>query len=325
MPTILRRSIRLFATGFSMGIADLIPGVSGGTIAFLSGIYEELLHSIKVVTGKTLRLTLQGKFTESLRSVPIYFLLPLGAGILAAIFSLASVLTWLFEHYPVFLWAFFFGLVLASVYVVLKRIQRWDATDKIMFLIAAVAAYFLVGLTPVESPNTLPLVFASGMIAICAMILPGISGSFILLLLGKYQQVLNAVHERDFLLLAVFAAGCAVGLALFTRLLSWLFSRHHDISVAVLAGFMLGSLRKIWPWKETVQTRINSHGIEVPLIEKNVLPDAFDPSVLGVLLLGLAGIMIVLYLDHKKVVKEHTQDIEDRAFEESHRQALKNQ
>lgn len=322
---IIQRSLRLFFTGFFMGAADLIPGVSGGTIAFLSGIYEELLHSIKTVTGKVPQLVFQGKIKEAFNTIPFKFLIPLGIGVLTALLSLAKLISWLLTDYPVFVWSFFFGLVIASTFIVLKRIVRWDLTDKIAFIISMIASYIVVGAVPIETPNNYPFIFFSGMIAICAMILPGISGSFILLLLGKYQQILAAVTQRDILTLVVFAAGCGVGIALFSRLLSWLFAKHHDISIAVLAGIMIGSVRKIWPWKEVVLTRINSHGVEVPFIEKNILPPSFDVSFLFCVILAIIGITIIIYMDKVKVVEEHVKDIDDKEFEKQHTEALKNQ
>ncbi|MDA1169150.1 MAG: DUF368 domain-containing protein [bacterium] len=304
------RSVRLFFTGLAMGIADLIPGVSGGTMAFLSGIYEELLESIRVVSGTTLKFVMQGKIAAAFASVPFAFLIPLVGGIGISIFSLASVLSWLLQTYPVFVWAFFFGLVLASVLIVLKRVVRWDVSDKVAFIVATVVTYFLVGAVPIETPTNLLFVFFSGAIAICAMILPGISGSFILLLLGKYQYILAAVVQRDVLTLIVFALGCIVGLSLFARFLSWLFAHHHDISVAVLAGVMLGSIRKIWPWKE---------------VENNILPQIFDSSVLFAVVLGVIGVFVVYALDRLKVVKERTEDISSEKFASEHQKSLDSQ
>lgn len=308
-----------------MGVADLIPGVSGGTIAFLSGIYEELLESIRIVSGTTLKLVMQGKIAAAYASVPFPFLIPLLGGIGVSIFSLASVLSWLLQTYPVFVWAFFFGLVLASVFIVLQRVVRWDASDKVSFVVATVATYFLVGAVPIETPTNLLFIFFSGAIAICAMILPGISGSFILLLMGKYQYILEAVVQRDFLTLIVFTSGCIIGLSLFARFLSWLFAHHHDISVAVLAGVMLGSIRKIWPWKEVVATRMNSHGELVPLIENNILPQVFDSSVLFAIILGVVGMGVVYALDRLKVVKERTEDISSEKFASDHQKSLESQ
>lgn len=321
----IKRNSRLFGTGFFMGMADLIPGVSGGTIAFLSGIYEELIYSIKELTGTTVKLVLQGKIPSAINSIPFPFLLPLGLGLLTAIISLANVLSYLLETFPVYVWSFFFGLVLASTVIVMKRVVKWDISDMIAFAVAAIGAYFLVGLVPGETPDILPMYFLSGMIAICAMILPGISGSFILLLMGKYQQVLAAVTERNFLTLLVFFAGCVVGIGLFSRVLSWLFKRHHDISVAILAGFMLGSVRKIWPWKEVVSTRINSHGVEVPLVENNILPQSFDLSLLFAVMLALFAVFIIYRLDKINLVKEQTKDLKDPQFEKEYKESLKNQ
>lgn len=320
-----KRSIRLFVTGFFMGTADLIPGVSGGTIAFLSGIYEELIFSIKKVTGETLRLVLRGKFSDAIKSVPFPFLIPLFLGLFTAIISLANLLAFLLDTFPVFVWSFFFGLVLASTLVVMKRVVKWDASDKLAFIGAAVGAYILVGLVPVETPDTLFMFFLAGAVAICAMILPGISGSFILLLMGKYQQVLAAVTQRDVLTLGVFMTGCAVGIALFSRLLSWLFKMHHDISVAILAGFMLGSVRKIWPWKEVISTRINSHGVEVPLVEHNILPANLDLSVMFAIILAGVAVFIVYRLDKVQLVKEQTKDVKSREFEREYKESLKDQ
>lgn len=320
-----KNAVRLFITGFAMGLADLIPGVSGGTIAFISGIYEELLYSIKVASGQAIRLFLKGKIIDGIKIIPLKFLIPLLLGIFTAIFSLANLLSYLLIEYPTFVFALFFGLVLASTWLVLKRVVKWDMADIAAFIVAAVGAYILVGAVPVSTPNTLPMIFVSGMIAICAMILPGISGSFILLLLGKYDQVLGAAKNFDIVTLSVFMIGCILGLALFSRLLSWLFTKHHDISVAILAGFMLGSVRKIWPWKEVLETRINSHGEEVPFIEKNILPASLDANTLFAIALMIAGLGLILFLERMQAMKEKTEDISNNTFKKEHSKALQNQ
>lgn len=317
-----KSSVRLVLTGFAMGLADLIPGVSGGTIAFISGIYEELLYSIKVASGQALKLLLKGQIMEAIKIVPFKFLIPLFIGIFGAIFSLANLLSYLLVEHPTYVFSLFFGLVLASTWLVLKRVVKWDTSDIIGFIVAAVGAYILVGSVPVSTPNSLPMIFLSGMIAICAMILPGISGSFILLLLGKYDQILGAAKDFDIITLSVFATGCVVGIAFFSRLLSWLFSKHHDISVAILAGFMLGSVRKIWPWKEVLVTRINSHGEEVPFIEKNIIPQSLDSQTLLALALMIVGLGIIILLDRIQAAKEHTEDIGSKEFKEDHKKAL---
>jgi len=242
MNQLITRPIRLFITGLTMGIADLIPGVSGGTIAFLSGIYEELLESIRIISGTTLKLILQRKIVSAVQSVPFSFLIPLFCGLGLSIFSLANMLSWLLRSYPVFVWAFFFGLVIASTFVVLKHVVSWDLSDKITFVVAIIATYFLVGAVPIETPTNLLFIFLSGAIAICAMILPGISGSFILLLLGKYQYILAAVVGRDFITIAVFIGGCIIGLSIFARFLSWLFGMEKIIRLSALIPIKMEKL-----------------------------------------------------------------------------------
>jgi putative membrane protein len=302
------RTLRLYLTGLSMGTADLIPGVSGGTIAFVSGIYEELLHSINLITGQVLKLWLKGQIREGWSLIPFRFLLPLALGMISAIFGLAHALSWLLETYPLYVWGFFFALVMTSTMIVAKRVRVWNASRATLFALSAIGAFFLVGLSPVETPFTLWAIFLSGFIAICAMILPGISGSFILLLLGKYQQVLKAVTESDFLTLGVLGLGCVLGLALFSRFLSWLFKKYHDISVVILAGFMLGSVRKIWPWQ---------------LENKPVLPDQFNTETGTVLVFMLIGFIIVFGLDRFRFLKERTQDLENKTLPHDHQSGIK--
>lgn len=290
-------TLRIFLTGFAMGTADLIPGVSGGTIAFLAGIYETLIQAIKDLSGKVLKLFLKGKFKEAFCAIPFTFLIPLGIGLLGAVFTLSKILSYLLNEQPIYIWSFFFGLVLASTVIVLKRITTWDSSLVLAFAISTTATFFLVGMIPVETPNTLPIVFLSGMIAICAMILPGISGSFILLLLGKYQQILEAVNNKDILTLGVFVSGCAIGIALFARVLSWLLKHYHNITIAILAGIMFGSIRKIWPWKEVLETRVNSHGEIVPLVTRNILPNGFTSEVTSAISLMVIGAVVIVIFE----------------------------
>ena len=300
----MKRLLHLFFTGFVMGSADIVPGVSGGTIAFIFGIYKELVNSIKKVSGEALALVLKGQIRQAIASIPFAFLAPLVFGIGAAVITLANVLSRLLEDHPVYVWSFFFGLVLASVLVVRKRVSRWTPEKIALLLAAALAAYLIVGAVPVETPKTALAFFLSGSIAIVAMILPGISGSFILVLLGKYEQVLAAVTERDVFTLLLVIAGAAIGLALFSRVLSWLFAHHHDFAIAVLTGFMLGSLRKIWPWKEVVSTRVNSEGVEVPVQEVNTLPPVWDQTVLLAVFLAALAFIIILYLEGLQITRE---------------------
>lgn len=288
------RGLRLYVTGFCMGAADLVPGVSGGTIAFISGIYEELLRSINLVTGKALQSVLRRELRSAVALIPFRFLVPLALGMGTALFGLAHTISWLLATYPQPVWGLFFGLVLASVGIVIRRVKVWVPWYVVVFLLSILTAFFLVGLSPVETSLNNWTIFASGFIAICAMILPGISGSFILLLLGKYNQILAAVVEKDIGILALFILGCVLGISIFSRFLTWLFLRYHDISVVILAGIMLGSLRKIWPWQ--IEGRI-------------VLPTQFDGGTVIVILCIVLGFSLIFWLNKQKLLKERTQDI----------------
>ncbi|MCJ7684803.1 MAG: DUF368 domain-containing protein [Desulfobacteraceae bacterium] len=289
--------IILTAKGFCMGASDVVPGVSGGTMAFILGIYEELINAIKSFDLKSLRLLVTLKIRAFIDHISWQFLLAVGIGILTAIFTLAKGLAWLLQNTPVLIWSFFLGLILASVVTVSRRIKHWQPLTWACLLGGLIGLYFLVGLVPGTTPNDLWFLFLSGAIAICAMILPGISGSFILVLMGKYQYVLEAVNQRDFLVLLVVAAGACVGIAAFSRLLGWLLSKYHDLMVAFLTGLMLGSLRKIWPWKETLESIIDSHGKTVPIVQANIVPAQWSGEVLSALCLMVAGFLVVFVLD----------------------------
>jgi putative membrane protein len=213
-------------------------------------------------------------------------------------------LEWLLENRPVLIWSFFFGLVLASCLTVSKRVKNWNAATLTALLLSAVGAFILVGLVPVSTPDELWFIFLSGVIAICAMILPGISGSFILVLLGKYQYILGAVNNRDFLTLIVFMLGAGIGIITFARFISWLFNRYHDLTVAVLIGLMIGSLRKVWPWKETISTILDRHGEEIPLVQHNILPVSFNSDVIFAIGLVILGIVVVVGLENMAMQQE---------------------
>ncbi len=237
--------------GVFMGASDVVPGVSGGTMAFILGIYEELINSLRTLgEPRFIKAVLSLRIRDAMEMANWKFLLSLGAGIGLAILTLAHSLEWLLVNHPVFLWSFFFGLVLASVFVVAQRVGEWTLQRALALVAGAVGAFMLVGLVPVQTPETWWFLFLSGALAICAMILPGVSGAFILLLLGKYQFVLSAVTQRDILSLALVAAGAAIGLVTFAQILGRLFERYHDTTVALLTGLMIGSLRKVWPWKK---------------------------------------------------------------------------
>ena len=291
------------AKGFAMGSADVVPGVSGGTMAFILGIYEELINSIKMVGQPAFWRALAGfRIGEALRILNFPFLISVFLGIGVAIVSLAPGIEWTLEHQPVLLWSFFFGLVVASVLVVSKRIKRWSPLLIGALIAGTVVAFGIVGLVPLETPNSWWFLIFSGALASCAMILPGISGSFILVLLSKYEFVINAVNDRDLISIFFIGVGAAVGLVTLAQVLSWLFKRHHDLTVAILTGFMVGSLRKVWPWKEVLETAIDRHGVEVPLVVKNVLPQlsvngAFNTQVLFALGLALLGFFLVIVME----------------------------
>ncbi len=293
------RYIVLALKGCAMGMADVVPGVPGGTIAFISGIYEELLDSIRSVDASALRLLLRFRLAEFWRHINGRFLLPVLLGIAVAIFSLARLMTYLLTNHPIGIWSFFFGLIVASALLVARQIGRWDWRTVLAFAVGAAAAWWITVATPAETPDDWWFVMLSGAIAICAMILPGISGAFILLLLGKYQYIMHAVGEFDIPVIAVFVIGAAAGIISFSHLLSWLLKHWHDVTVAVLMGFMVGSLNKVWPWKETVETYLDSHGVAQPLVQNNIAPGTFEqltgqPSLLvQAILLGIVGFLVI--------------------------------
>ncbi|WP_461209364.1 DUF368 domain-containing protein [Desulfocurvus sp. DL9XJH121] len=294
------QALLLAAKGFCMGGADIIPGVSGGTMAFITGIYEDLLLAVRSVNVRFLLALARLDFSAALAEAHFRFLVPLLAGIGLALVSMAGLMHWLLTNHPVPVWSLFLGLVGASVLVVGREVRRWNAGAVLALGAGAVAAWCIVGLIPVTTPEDPWFLFLCGGIAICAMILPGISGSFLLLILGKYEFVTaalrNPLDAGNLAVLAVFATGCLVGIAGFSRLLSWLLARHHGLTVALLTGFMLGAMRKIWPFKETLQTVVIRGKVHV-LAEKNVLPASLDGEALLALGLALAGVLVVLGLE----------------------------
>ena len=280
--------------GVCMGAADVIPGVSGGTIAFLMGIYQELLDSIKSINGHSLKLLLTGKVGEFWRAINGWFLVSLGAGILVSIFSLSRLMKYLLEYHPVQLWSFFFGLILASAIYILKGLDKWSLKNIISLLAGvAVAAYICIA-SPAQTPDALWFVFLSGAIAICAMILPGISGSFILLLLGKYAFIMGAVTELNIPVLLVFAAGAGIGIVCFSHVLSWLLKKFYMLTIALLSGFMIGSLLKVWPWKVAGAVE----GFDYP-----AFPDAFEAAtgsesyIVHAAIFAIIGFLVVFMIE----------------------------
>lgn len=288
----------LLLKGMGMGAADVVPGVSGGTIAFIVGIYEELINSIKSINASTLKLLFTGQIASFWKAINANFLLSIVTGIGISIFSLAKLITYLLVFHPILVWAFFFGLVLASTWFVSKDIKSWNWKTIVSFVAGAVIAYFITVATPAETPTNLPFIFLCGAIAICAMILPGISGSFILVLLGKYFYIMEAVKTFNIPVMLTFICGAAIGITSFSRVLSFALRKFHDITISVLAGFMLGSLNKVWPWKETIETYTDSHGLVKPLVEANILPNQLVGEAVALMILGYA---IVYFLEKLSV------------------------
>ena len=296
----IRESITLFLKGVAMGGADVVPGVSGGTIAFITGIYEELLDSLQALDLQSLGLLKALKFKEFWKHINGNFLITLFAGIFISLFSLVRMISYLMVHEPIALWSFFFGLILASAILVFRKIRKWNVGVVLATIAGTVIAFYITTFAPAETDNNLIYIFLSGMLAICAMILPGISGSFILLILGKYEYIINSVKDFKIDVILVFGAGCALGLIAFSRVISWVLHRFHNIAIAVLSGFMIGSLNKIWPWKEVIEYRINSLGEQVALYDRSVLPNQYlditgnNPQFLYALLYTALGIFIVV-------------------------------
>lgn len=311
----------LFLKGVAMGAADVVPGVSGGTIAFITGIYEELLNTIRSVNGKAFKLFFTGKWKSFWQQINGKFLLPLFAGILVSFVSLAKGIGYLLEHHPILLWAFFFGLIVASTIFIGKQIKQWNWQVFLMIFIGAAIAFYITIATPSQIPDKLIYLFFSGAIAICAMILPGISGSFILLLIGAYalifgtiSSLVDAVKDLNFseitthgIKIGTVALGCLVGILSFSHVVSWAFKKYYNATLALLTGFMIGSLNKVWPWKETI-THFTKHKGEaneeiVPILQQNISPSKFteinqqENLLLGAIICAIVGFAIVFVLE----------------------------
>ena len=290
----------LLLKGMGMGAADVVPGVSGGTIAFIVGIYDELINSIKSINAHSLKLLFTGKFSEFWKAINANFLLSIVLGIGISIFSLAKIITYLLVNQPILVWAFFFGLVLASTWFVAKEIKQWKVKTVISFVIGSILAFYITIATPSETPTHPLFIFLCGAIAICAMILPGISGSFILVLLGKYFYIMEAVKTFRVSVMLTFVAGALIGITTFSRVLSFALRRFHDATIALLSGFMLGSLNKVWPWKETIETYTDSHGVVKPLVEQNIAPNAQVIEAIALMVLGFVLVYALEKLSTRK-------------------------
>ncbi|MGK0525434.1 MAG: putative membrane protein [Pseudomonadales bacterium] len=287
----------------AMGAADIVPGVSGGTIAFITGIYFRLLEAINATPGAVFKYLFRGNVRAFWQACDGTFLSALLVGILVSIVTLASGISFLLAEYPVLIWSFFFGLILASVWHVGRQAQHYRAVLLIPLSVGIVAAWWITTLSVGQlNPSALTF-FCAGAVAICAMILPGISGSFILVIVGMYAPVLAAIKSFDIAMLLLFMAGCVLGLLSVARLITWAFKAYHDPVLALLTGFMIGALNKVWPWKETLTWRTNSSGEQVPLSEVSISPGVFadltglDPQVASAVAMVIAGIALVLLIE----------------------------
>ena len=290
--------------GIAMGAADVIPGVSGGTIAFISGIYEELINSIKSVNLSSLKLLLTGKFADFWKAINGSFLLSLFTGVAISIISLAKGLKYLLDHYPILVWSFFFGLVVASAIYVARTITKWNMATILAGIAGIIIAYSITIISPAEANTTYWFIFISGAIAICAMILPGISGSFILVLMGMYKFILESVSEFKIAVILTFLSGAAIGIVSFSNVLSWLLKKYHNLTIAMLSGFMVGSLNKVWPWKKVVETFTDRHGEIKPLVEANVFPGTYEQItgshafLLWAIVLAIFGFALIFIIEN---------------------------
>lgn len=299
----MKRSLKDYALislkGMGMGAADIVPGVSGGTIALIAGIYEEFIDSLKSFSSVIPVLKKEG-LKGAWKHVNANFLVALFTGIAISLLSLVKFIKYALEFHPILLWSFFFGLIVASCYYVGKVVSKWNFSSIMGILIGTILIFYITSVSPGQTSDSLLFVFLAGMLAICAMILPGISGAFILVLLGKYKYIIAALEGFKLDVIAVFCAGCLVGILSFSHFLSFMLKKYHDLTIAVLTGFMIGSLNKIWPWKNTLTWTTDRHGEEIPLDQINVLPaklEIGEAQVMYAILLMIAGFSLIFILE----------------------------
>jgi putative membrane protein len=286
-----------------MGAVDVIPGVSGGTIAFISGIYDELLHSIKAVDVEAIQLLLKFRFADFWKKINGNFLIVVFAGIGTSILSLAKVVIFLLKHYPILIWSFFFGVIIISAPLVLREIKKWNLSTGLSFIMGLAIAYSITILEPTQTPNHLWFIFICGVLAFSVMILPGLSGGFILLLIGKYQYIITALIEPNGTVVLIFISGGALGIIGFSRIMTWILDTYHHITVALLSGFMLGSINKVWPWREVLEYATDSKGEQVAVFDKSILPWNYlsvtgkDPQLFQAIFMIALGVFMVVLIE----------------------------
>ncbi len=286
-----------------MGVADVVPGVSGGTVAFITGIYDELLHSIKAIDIDALKLLIKFEFASFWKKINGIFLTILLAGIATSLISLTKLLMYLLRHQPISIRSFFFGLILISALLVVREIKKWNAFAFLSILMGIAIGYGITVLAPMQSPQNLVFTFFAGALAVCAMIIPGISWMFTLMLLGMYQYITKSVMEFNIPVILVFITGSLVGAIGFSRFLSWILDNYHSATVALLAGLMLGSLNKVWPWREVLEYAASIKGEQIPVFDRSILPWHYfattgkDPQVFQAIMLIALGVFIVVVLE----------------------------
>jgi len=303
--------ILFFLKGFAMGAANVIPGVSGGTIALITGIFERIINAIKSFNGAAFRLLMKGKIKEFIRYTDLYFLLSVFVGMVVSVVTLAKLLAFLFANYPIYIWAFFFGLILASVYYVGKTITRWNMSVVIIFILGTAVAFSVTFLTPATQNDSFFYLVICGVVAICSMILPGLSGSFILILMGNYELVMiDAVNDMNINILFPVLLGAVFGLVAFSHILSWIYKKFKNQTIALLTGFILGSLSILWPWKNVVY-RINQAGEFIlnngeKIIQRYVpyIPESLNTEVISAIGFIIIGILSIAFIEKFAQVKK---------------------
>lgn len=284
--------------GIAMGAADAVPGVSGGTIAFISGIYEELITSISNINISLFSTLKKEGFSSFWKQLNGNFLIALAIGIAVSFVTFMKAAKYLLEHHPILIWSFFFGLIIASIFFIAKQITQWNIKVIISLIIGAFLAYYISTLPALTNNDNPFFLLIAGAIAICAMILPGISGAFILVILGAYKTLSDAVNDVDLKRIMLFAIGAFIGLLSFSKALKWLFKNYRNITLALLTGFIFGSLGVIWPWKKTLTWRVDTHGVKVPLNEESISPFAHDnPQLIFAISLMIVGFLAIFILE----------------------------
>ncbi len=300
----MKEYLSYFLKGMAVGIANIIPGVSGGTIALITGIFERLIDAIKSFDITAFRLLLSGRWKLFVERTDFYFLVTLFAGVAVAIITLARLFDFLFHHYPVYIWAFFFGLVLASVYYVGKTVEKWKMSVVLSFLVGTAVAVAVSVINPAKENDSFLYLLLCGVVAVCSMILPGLSGSFVLILMGNYQLVaIQAINNMDLSVIIPVGIGAVVGLVAFSHVLSWVFKRYKDQTIAMLTGFILGSLSILWPWKEAVYLKnaagdfVMKHGEKVVAKYSVVFPESFNTEVMLGFLFMVLGYFTIVFVE----------------------------